>query len=40
LGVQPGEPRSRRLAGLRGFELLDAPVIAGHPRIIGTLAGG
>ncbi|MGH2881140.1 MAG: class I SAM-dependent methyltransferase [Solirubrobacteraceae bacterium] len=31
--------RLGRLAGLRGFELLDAPVIAGHPRIIGTLAG-
>lgn len=26
-----------RIAGLRGFELLDAPAIAGHPRIIGTL---
>jgi len=31
--------RLGRLAGLRGFELLDAPVIAGHPRIIGTLEG-
>ena len=29
-----------RLAGLRGFEMLDAPVIAGYPRIIGTLDGG
>jgi len=26
------------LAGLRGFELVDAPDIGGHPRIIGTLA--
>jgi len=32
--------RLGRLAGLRGFELLDAPVIAGRPRIIGTLEGG
>jgi tRNA (mo5U34)-methyltransferase len=32
--------RLGRLAGLGGFELLDAPVIAGHPRIIGTLEGG
>ena len=31
--------RLGRLAGLRGFEMLDAPVIAGHPRIIGTLEG-
>ena len=30
--------RLGRLAGLRGFELVDAPEIAGHPRIIGTLA--
>ncbi len=30
--------RLGRLAGLRGFELIDAPEIAGHPRIIGTLA--
>ncbi len=29
-----------RIAGLRGFELLDAPAIAGHPRIIGTLQRG
>jgi SAM-dependent methyltransferase len=29
--------RLGRLAGLRGFELVDAPEIAGHPRIIGTL---
>ena len=32
--------RLGRLAGLRRFEMLDAPVIAGHPRIIGTLDGG
>ena len=31
--------RLGRLAGLRGFELVDAPTIAGHPRVIGTLAG-
>jgi SAM-dependent methyltransferase len=31
--------RLGRLAGLRGFELVDAPEIAGHPRIIGTLEG-
>jgi SAM-dependent methyltransferase len=30
--------RLGRLAGLRGFELVDAPEIGGHPRIIGTLA--
>ena len=30
--------RLGRLAGLRGFELVDAPTIAGHPRVIGTLA--
>jgi SAM-dependent methyltransferase len=30
--------RLGRLAGLRGFEHVDAPEIAGHPRIIGTLA--
>jgi len=30
--------RLGRRAGLRGFELVDAPEIAGHPRIIGTLA--
>jgi tRNA (mo5U34)-methyltransferase len=29
--------RLGRLAGLNGFEMIDAPVIAGHPRIIGTL---
>jgi hypothetical protein len=28
--------RLARLAGLRGFELVDAPEIAGHPRIIGV----
>jgi tRNA (mo5U34)-methyltransferase len=32
--------RLGRLAGLRGFKLLDAPVIAGHPRILGSLEGG
>ena len=32
--------RLSRVAGLRGFELLDAPMIAGHPRIIGTLESG
>jgi hypothetical protein len=32
--------RQGRLAGLRGFELVDAPEIAGHPRIIGTLEKG
>jgi hypothetical protein len=31
--------RLARLAGLRGFELVAAPEIAGHPRIIGTLKG-
>ena len=35
---RPGLGRLGRLAGLRGFELVDAPEIAGHPRIIGTLA--
>jgi hypothetical protein len=29
--------RLARLAGLRGFELVDAPEIAGHPRIVGVL---
>jgi tRNA (mo5U34)-methyltransferase len=29
--------RLARLAGLRGFELEDAPVVAGHQRILGTL---
>jgi tRNA (mo5U34)-methyltransferase len=29
--------RLGRRGGLRGFELVDAPEIAGHPRIIGTL---
>jgi hypothetical protein len=28
------------LGGVRGFELVDAPEIAGHPRIIGTLDMG
>ncbi|MCA1679181.1 MAG: tRNA 5-methoxyuridine(34)/uridine 5-oxyacetic acid(34) synthase CmoB [Actinobacteria bacterium] len=32
--------RLGRLAGLRGFELVDAPEIVGHPRIIGTLEKG
>lgn len=32
--------RLGRLAGLRGFELVDAPEIAGHPRIIGRLEKG
>ena len=32
--------RLGRLAGLRGFELVDAPEIAGHPRIIGTFQKG
>ena len=32
--------RLGRLGGLRGFELVDAPDIAGHPRIIGTLEKG
>jgi tRNA (mo5U34)-methyltransferase len=32
--------RLGRLAGLHGFELVDAPEIAGHPRIIGTLEKG
>jgi tRNA (mo5U34)-methyltransferase len=31
--------RLGRLARLSGFELIDAPTIAGHPRVIGTLAG-
>jgi SAM-dependent methyltransferase len=35
-----GLDRLGRLAGLRGFEMLAAPVIAGHPRIIGTLDRG
>jgi hypothetical protein len=30
--------RLGRLAGLCGFEHVDAPEIAGHPRIVGTLA--
>ena len=29
--------RLARLAGLSGFELVDEPEIAGHPRILGTL---
>jgi hypothetical protein len=29
--------RLGRLAGLRRFELVDAPKIAGHPPILGTL---
>jgi tRNA (mo5U34)-methyltransferase len=38
-GFSPaGLDRLGRLAGLRGFELVDAPTIAGHPRVIGTLA--
>jgi hypothetical protein len=32
--------RLGRLAGLHSFELIDAPAIAGHPRIIGTLQNG
>jgi hypothetical protein len=32
--------RLGRLAGVRGFELVVAPEIAGHPRIIGTLEKG
>jgi hypothetical protein len=32
--------RLGRLGGVRGFELADAPEIAGHPRIIGTLEKG
>jgi tRNA (mo5U34)-methyltransferase len=32
--------RLARVAGLRGFELVAAPEIAGHPRIIGTLEKG
>jgi tRNA (mo5U34)-methyltransferase len=32
--------RLARLAGLRGFELVAAPEIAGHPRIISTLEQG
>ena len=27
-----------RHAGFEGFELIDAPVIDGHPRVIGALA--
>ena len=29
-----------RHAGFEGFELIDAPVIDGHPRVIGALAPG
>ena len=32
-----GLDRLARLGGLDGFQLVDAPDIAGHPRIIGTL---
>jgi tRNA (mo5U34)-methyltransferase len=32
--------RLARRAGFAGFEVLGAPLIAGHPRIIGTLLGG
>jgi SAM-dependent methyltransferase len=32
--------RLGRLAGLREFALVDAPTIAGHPRIVGTLDAG
>ena len=32
--------RLARLAGLRGFELVAAPEIAGHPRIVGTVEKG
>jgi SAM-dependent methyltransferase len=35
---RPSLERLGRLAGLHGFELIDAPEIAGHPRIVGTLA--
>jgi len=37
-----GESLSRlaRRAGFGGFEVIRAPLIAGHPRIIGTLVGG
>jgi tRNA (mo5U34)-methyltransferase len=40
-GFRPSSlDRLGRLAGLRGFELVDAPEIAGHPRILGTLEKG
>jgi hypothetical protein len=29
-----------RHADFEGFELIDAPVIDGHPRVIGTLRAG
>jgi tRNA (mo5U34)-methyltransferase len=32
-----GLRRLARVAGYKGFELFDAPVIDGHPRVIGTL---
>jgi hypothetical protein len=32
-----GLRRLARHAGYEGFELFDAPVIDGHPRVIGTL---
>lgn len=34
-----GLDRLARHAGYEGFELFDAPVIDGHPRLIGTLHG-
>jgi hypothetical protein len=29
-----------RQAGFEGFELIDAPVIDGHPRVLGALRSG
>jgi len=29
-----------RHAGFEGFELIDAPVIDGHPRVLGGLRSG
>ena len=39
-GFSPGGlSRLARAAGFEGFELFDAPVVDGHPRVIGALRG-
>jgi hypothetical protein len=42
LGVAAARGRDAmaRHAGFEGFELIDAPVIDGHPRVIGALGSG
>ncbi|MGH2989738.1 MAG: class I SAM-dependent methyltransferase [Solirubrobacterales bacterium] len=36
----PGLDAMARHAGFEGFELIDAPVIDGHPRVLGSLHSG